>query len=292
MTLLTTGIGPHRLDRMFNRCAQLASPGSLGFIGFGLAIFLSTISSNAASAQDKANKSTGSASRSSAADAELARLRADTIEKMKQTRAGTEKLLALHEDEVKKLTAEYRQRQELYNQGLISRAEFNQTERALAAAMIRMDEAKRWIAETDIAITEASMRDVLVGLPAMAPGGYSESGTLIRFNGTASWSLADAAKIEKFFSQAFGHVLPITAFGQTPTHDRLRFDHRNAMDVALHPDSNEGRSLLSYLRQAGVPFIAFRSAVPGAATGAHIHIGSPSVRAVAGADSQGVCCKR
>ena len=64
------------------------------------------------------------------------------------------------------------------------------------------------------------------------------------------------------------------------------------MDVALHPDSNEGRSLLSYLRQGGIPFIAFRSAVPGAATGAHIHIGSPSVKAVAGADSQGVCCKR
>src|SRR6266550_1800545 len=133
---LTTGIGPHRLERMFNRFAQLASPGSLGFIGFGLAIFLSTISSNAASAQDKANKSTGSASRSSAADAELARLRADTIEKRNQTRAGTENLLALHEDEVKKLTAEYRQRQELYNQGLISRAELNQTERARAAAMI------------------------------------------------------------------------------------------------------------------------------------------------------------
>jgi hypothetical protein len=292
MTPLTTGIGPHRLERMFNRFAQLASPGLLGFIGFGLAIFLSTISSNAASAQDKANKSTGSASRSSAADAELARLRADTIEKMKQTRAGTEKLLAIHEDEVKKLTAEYRQRRELHNQGLISRTELNQSERALAAAMIRMDEARRWIAETDIAITEASMRDVLLGLPAMPPGGYSESGTLIRFNGAASWSLADAAKIEKFFSQTFGHVLPITAFGQTPTHDRLRFDHRNAMDVALHPDSNEGRSLLSYLRQGGIPFIAFRSAVPGAATGAHIHIGNPSVRAAAGADSQGVCCKR
>src|SRR5207249_10594508 len=104
--------------------------------------------------------------------------------------------------------------------------------------MIRMDEAKRWIAETDIAITEASMRDVLLGLPAMAPGGYSESGTLIRFNGPASWSLADVAQIEKFFYQTFGHVLPITAFGQTSTHDRLRFDHRYVMDVRLHPERN------------------------------------------------------
>jgi hypothetical protein len=30
------------------------------------------------------------------------------------------------------------------------------------------------------------------------------------------------------------------------------------------------------LRRAGIPFIAFRSAVAGAATGAHIHIGQPS----------------
>jgi hypothetical protein len=48
------------------------------------------------------------------------------------------------------------------------------------------------------------------------------------------------------------------------------------MDVAVHPDSAEGHWLLSYLRRAGIPFIAFRSAVAGAATGAHIHIGQPS----------------
>jgi hypothetical protein len=125
----------------------------------------------------------------------------------------------------------------------------------------------------------------------LAVGGYSESATLVRFNGGAHWSLAEAPKIEKFFLQMFGHALPVSAFGQTATHDRLRFDHRNAMDVALHPDSSEGKSLLAYLRQAGIPFIAFRSAVPGAATGAHIHIGNPSVKTVAGRDSQETCCR-
>jgi hypothetical protein len=50
------------------------------------------------------------------------------------------------------------------------------------------------------------------------------------------------------------------------------------MDVALHPDSKEGQSLLNHLRQVGIPFIAFRNAVPGASTGAHIHIGKPSPR--------------
>ena len=226
------------------------------------------------------------------AEAELARLRADVIEKMKESRASAEKLLALHEEEKAKLTAEYERRKELYRQGLISRVELNQAERPLAAVIVRVEEDKRWISESDITITEATARDALLALPALGVGGYSESGRFIRFNGGAAWSLADAGKIEKFFAQSFGHALPISAFGQTATHDRLRFDHRNAMDVAVHPDSAEGRSLLAYLRQAGIPFIAFRGAVAGAATGAHIHIGNPSMRTIANAESHVECCKR
>jgi hypothetical protein len=225
-------------------------------------------------------------------DAELAKLRAEVIERMKESRASAEKLLALHEEEKNRLTIEYQRRLEYYNQGLISRSEVNQVEQALAQVIIRVEEDKRWITESDIAITEITMRDELVRLPGLATGGYSENGTLLRFNGGSGWSLADAPKVEKFFLQTFGRGLPITAFGQTVTHDRLRFDHRNAIDVALHPDSNEGRSLLAYLRQAGIPFIAFRGALPGAATGAHIHIGHPSVRTVVTADSQKDCCKR
>ena len=225
-------------------------------------------------------------------DAELAKLRAEVIERMKESRASAEKLLALHEEEKNRLTIEYQRRREYYSQGLISRSELNQMERALAEAIIRLEEDKRWITESDIAITEVTMRDELVRLPGLATGSYSETGTLLRFNGGSVWSLADAPKVEKFFLQTFGRGLPVTAFGQTVTHDRLRFDHRNAIDVALHPDSAEGRSLLAYLRQMGIPFIAFRGAVPGAATGAHIHIGHPSVRTVVSADFQKECCKR
>lgn len=293
MIRLTTSDRPHKLYRMFCSLAPLARADSLGAIALGVAIFFSTMNPHPVNAQEKKSKVTGGSSvRSSSAASELARLRADVIEKMKESRAGTKKLLALHEEQAKRLTAEFQQRRELHNQGLISRAELDQSEQALIAATARVEEDKRWITETDIAITEASMRDVLLGLPAMAPGGYSESGTLIRFNGAASWSLSDAGKIEKFFSQTFGHDLPISAFGQTLTHDRLKFDHRGAMDVALHPDSNEGRSLLSYLRQAGIPFLAFRGAVTGAATGAHIHIGRPSLKTAVTAESPSECCKR
>lgn len=214
-------------------------------------------------------------------DAQLGRLRADVLQKMRESRAGAEKLIALREEEINKLQKEYDKQRELYNQGLISRTELNRTERLLAEAMVRADGDRRWLNEQDIAITEVSMRDELLRLPALAAGGYSETGTLIRFNGGGAWSLADTPKLQQFFSKNFGRALPISAYGQTATHDHLQFDHRAAVDVALHPDSSEGRLLISHLRQNGIPFIAFRTAVAGSATGAHIHIGrpSPSMRA-------------
>jgi len=72
--------------------------------------------------------------------------------------------------------------------------------------------------------------------------------------------------------------LPIGAFGQSALHDRWGYDHRNAMDVGVNPDSNEGQALLGYLRANGIPFTAFHFAVPGVATGPHIHVGLPSHR--------------
>jgi len=211
-------------------------------------------------------------------DSELARSRTEVLQKTKETRAGAEKLLALHEAEFKRITEEYERRRELYYQGLISRNDVAQAELAVAQMMSRVQDDKRFLGETDTALTEFTMRDELLRLPGLALGGYSETSSLLRFNGAARFSLAEVAKIERFFSSTFGRGLPISALGQTATHDRMKFDHRNSVDVALHPESTEGQSVLSYLRQAGIPFIAFRGAVAGAATGAHIHIGKPSPR--------------
>lgn len=98
----------------------------------------------------------------------------------------------------------------------------------------------------------------------------------MRYNGVGGWAIAEASKVEGFFASTFGRQLPISAFGQSSTHKRLGFDHRNSVDVALHPDSAEGKALIYYLRTNGIPFLAFHSAIPGVATGAHIHIGYPS----------------
>jgi len=86
------------------------------------------------------------------------------------------------------------------------------------------------------------------------------------------------AGIKQFFIRRFGRALPIGAFGQSALHDRWGYDHRNAMDVGVNPDSNEGQALIGYLRANGIPFTAFHFAVPGVATGPHIHVGLPSHR--------------
>jgi hypothetical protein len=72
--------------------------------------------------------------------------------------------------------------------------------------------------------------------------------------------------------------LPIAVFGQGAIHNQWRLDHRNAMDISLNPDGPEGKALLEFLRSNGIPFSAFRGAIPGVATGPHIHIGMPSHR--------------
>ncbi len=80
---------------------------------------------------------------------------------------------------------------------------------------------------------------------------------------------------DEFFKE-FRQPLPISAFGPSETHEKLGFDHEGRIDIALHPDSSEGRWFIAQLQARHIPFIAFRNAVAGKATGAHIHMGLPS----------------
>jgi hypothetical protein len=96
--------------------------------------------------------------------------------------------------------------------------------------------------------------------------------------GNGKWKLSDAGKVEEFFVAKFKKPLPLSAFGQSDLHTRWGWDHRNGMDVGLHPDSAEGRALIEFLRNESIPFLAFRGAVPGVATGPHIHVGNRSPR--------------
>jgi hypothetical protein len=104
-----------------------------------------------------------------------------------------------------------------------------------------------------------------------------------RFDGDGVFSMAEFSAVESAFEKQFGKPLPVSALGETALHRSLGFDHRGRVDVALRPDQAEGRWLLEYLTGKRIPYFAFRQAVPGKATGAHIHIGPMSTHLKAGA---------
>jgi hypothetical protein len=204
--------------------------------------------------------------------------RADLVKAAEDYKVTVEKLITLLERDVKEAADLVEKRKALYTEYIVSKREVEQAEEHLIAAQAKVAEERKKIGETDSLIAEVRAEEQLAKLPPPAIGSYSTTAALIRYNGATPWLLADAAKVQGFFVSRFGRVLPISAFGQTAVHNRLGFDHRNSIDVAVHPDSAEGQALLAYLRGAGIPFIAFRAAVPGSATGAHIHIGLPSRR--------------
>ncbi|HLG17456.1 MAG TPA: TolC family protein [Blastocatellia bacterium] len=204
---------------------------------------------------------------------DVAKAKADVVAAATDYKQSLERVLRFQSDDVKAAAERLDKRKPQFEQGIISRVELEGAERALGDAQWKLQQTQRQIAEADALIAEAKAFEESTRLPV---GGFTTTAALIRFNGPVHWTLADAAKVESFYSTKFGHALPISAYGQTPVHERLGFDHHNAIDVAVHPDGPEGQAIISYLRSNGIPFIAFRFAVPGSATGAHIHIGSPS----------------
>ena len=99
-----------------------------------------------------------------------------------------------------------------------------------------------------------------------------------RFDGSGVVLQSQIHVLELEFERQWGRPLPVSARGETAVHRALGFDHRGRVDVALHPDSEEGAWLRELLEQMNVPYFAFRGPAAGRSTGAHIHIGPPSVR--------------
>jgi hypothetical protein len=202
----------------------------------------------------------------------------DAIGRMNQSLVKDRELLADYEREQSKLRLEVINRRKLFQDGRLAKDQVHEAEQLFIAALKRVHEMRHAVLTTDIAITEAILGEKVARLPVLAVNGFSETSELARFNGGFKWSLREAPRIERYFSQTFGRRLPVTALGQSETHNRLRFDHRESMDVAVHPDSVEGKALIAHLRKAGIPFMAFRRAIAGTSTGPHIHIGKPSGR--------------
>lgn len=213
---------------------------------------------------------------------ELAKLREQYVQATKDYKASLEKLLTFYEADVKKAEEKLALAQKLLAEGLIAKTQVTDDEHALAAAQAKVTETKRQMSGADdqiagVLVEEDADQQLAKNL-ALAKQRLVRTSSFIRFTGGPGWNLGEAWKVQRFFSDTFHRELPIAVFGQGAIHDRWRLDHHNSMDIQLHPDSAEGQALLNFLQRNAIPFLAFRSAIPGTATGPHIHIGRPSHR--------------
>ena len=231
------------------------------------------------SAQKKSKKKTP---RAPAPVTELTKLRDEFVKATNEYKSSLEKLVVFYENDVKRAEEKLSVSQKLLAEGLIAKTQVEENQRALVAAPQKVADARRQMTGADdqiaaILVEQAAGEQLAKNLN-LAKQRLVRTSSFIRFAGGPGWSLGEAYKIQRFFSDTFKHELPIAVFGQGAIHDRWRLDHRNAMDIQLHPDSVEGQALQNFLQRNGVPYSAFRSAIPGTATGPHIHIGRPSHR--------------
>src|SRR5437879_102678 len=216
------------------------------------------------------------------AASELSKLRDEYVKATNDYKASLRKLLALYQEGVKKAEARRDKSQSLFAQGLISKHDLEDAERAVTDASLKVSGVQQQIgsADTQIAqmLVEVEGEKQLAKLGPIRRGSLVSTTSFVRYNGVGHWLLSQAVSIEVFFPQTFKRPLPIAVFGQRAIHKQWHLDHHNAMDVSLNPDGPEGQALINFLQSNGIPFSAFRMAIPGVATGPHIHIGMPSHR--------------
>jgi len=209
-------------------------------------------------------------------------LRKQYVETTEEYKASLEKLLVLYKAGIKKAEDRHDKSKGLFKDGLISKTQLEESEQALAVEQLKAKGIEHQLKSADAQIAQALLEvegeRQMAKLAPLKKGGFVKTTSFIRYAGAGNWAISQAGKLEQFFQQSFRRPLPIAVFGQGNVHNRWRLDHRNAMDVSVHPDSKEGQALISFMQSNGIPFSAFRGAIPGVATGPHIHIGRPSHR--------------
>jgi hypothetical protein len=214
----------------------------------------------------------------SGARADLLQAREALVDRARDYGATLERLLELQEGAARRAADVAQQRRDLLADGIVSRREVEESLRQRDLAQAKVEDTRRRLVEVGMVMTETRAAIDLAALPPPRVDEVVSTPTVIRYTGRSESVLPEIGLLQSFFASRFGRALPVSALGQTPIHDRLGFDHRHAVDVAVHPDTEEGRALMAFLREHHIPFLAFRDAVPGASTGAHLHIGSPSDR--------------
>ena len=169
--------------------------------------------------------------------------------------------------------------QQLVSSGVISRAEAE-----ASGADFDSAQAELHLAETRARLIQQMAETLriekgIASLELQAESHPDWAGKVYtRYDGSGVFTRADLQRISLAFNSRFAKDLPISADGETALHRSLGFDHRGRVDVAVSPDQPEGVWLMRFLETNKIPYFAFRMAVPGMATGAHIHIGPGSTK--------------
>lgn len=190
------------------------------------------------------------------------------------TEEEAKEMIAAAQRRVDRARAVLNDRQKLLDSGAIGRVDFESSSRELEDRERTLGFAKdRLRLLNELAAMAESEREL-----AKSAEAASFKNSVIRSDGNGSFSLGDLTPIQAEFEKKFHRALPISALGQTLTHQSLGLDHKDRVDVALSPREPEGIWLLALLNRLHVPYLAFRTAVAGAATAPHIHIGVGSSR--------------
>jgi hypothetical protein len=192
------------------------------------------------------------------------------------TEAQAESMMDAAHDLVDRQQAELERAEELVREGALAQGELDPYREELARrqkTLAMADERAALFAElVEMVRLEKQLEEALRKTPEEVRK-IAE-----RFDGSGIFLNSQFRVVKLEFERHFRKAMPVSANGDTPLHRSMGFDHTGRIDVALHPDSQEGAWLKALLKQRGIPYFAFRGAVAGKSTGAHIHIGPPSGR--------------
>jgi len=173
------------------------------------------------------------------------------------------------------------QTRQLVDQGFVAQSALAPVQAELTTRQTKLDLARLQARQLDSVASLAKLEESIVQSEEAA---HSVQSDLVldgmeHFEGNGQFKEArDLKPIETAFARKFDREMPISADGETNLHRSLGLDHRGRVDVAVAPNTPEGIWLRDYLKSREIPYYAFTHAMPGKATGAHIHIGPGSTR--------------
>jgi len=168
---------------------------------------------------------------------------------------------------------------QLASSGVVSRAEAEATDADFSRAQNELQLAQTRATLIQQIAESLRIERALASIELQVESHPEWAGSLYtKYDGRGVFTAADRDKIAAAFAVRFARSMPVSADGETATHRAMHFDHRGRIDVPVSPDQPEGQWLMHFLQVNQIPYFAFRSAVPGKATGPHIHIGPGSSR--------------